>query len=177
VAVDDADPHGHVHEQRRADADQDVRAQAGGLSRQFALEADDAAKQDGERELDEEIDAQDARDLQDAGQVDVGRGLNENGGLPPAARLSLPEVAHVAHGSVRRAVAVCHAARLRLEGVDCRLVGLGGGREGPEDGAPALLAGHRRRNIVGEKPLLTAREANQCHHASGTVFRHRALTE
>jgi hypothetical protein len=176
VAVDDADAHGDVHQECGPDADQDVRAEAGGFSRQLALESDDAAEQDGESQLDEEIDTQDARDLQDVRQVDVGRGLDENGGLPPAARLSLPEVAHVADGRVRRAVAVRHAARLRLERIDRRFVGLGGGREGPEHGAPALLAGYRCRNIVGEKPLLTAREAYQCHHASGTVFRHRALT-
>jgi hypothetical protein len=174
MPVDDADARGDVHQQCGADADQDVRAQASRFARQLALESDDASKQDSESQLDQEIDAQDARNLQDPWQV-VGVRLNENGGLPPAGRLSLPEVAHVADGRVGRTVAVRHAACLRLERVDCRLVGLGGGREGPEHGAPALFAGYRRRNIVGEKPLLTAREANQCHHASGTVFRHRAL--
>jgi hypothetical protein len=176
VAVDDADAHRDVHQQRGTDADQDVGAQAGRFPRQLALEPDDAAEQYGQRQLDEEIDAQDARDLQDLGQS-VGVRLNEKGGLPPAARLSLSEVAHVADRGVRRAVAVRHAARLRLEGIDRRFVGLGGGRERPEHGAPALLAGYRGRNIVGEKPLLTAREANKCHQASGTVFRHRALVE
>jgi hypothetical protein len=176
MAVDDAHAHGDVHQQRGTDTDQDVRAEAGGFPRQLALEADDAAQQDGEGQLDEEIDAQDARDLQDPRQV-VGVRLNENGGLPPAARLSLPEIADVARGGIRRTVAVRHAARLRLEGVDRRLVGLGGGRKSPEYGAPALLAGDRCRNVLGEKPLLTAREANQCHQASGSVLRHCALAE
>jgi hypothetical protein len=63
VAIDEADARGDVHQQRGADADQDVRAQAGGLPGQLALEPDDATEQDGERQLDEEIDAQDPRDL------------------------------------------------------------------------------------------------------------------
>jgi hypothetical protein len=174
VTVDQAHPDGDVHQQRGADADQDVGAQAGGLSRQLALEPDDAAEQYGQRQLDEEIDAQDARDLQDLWDV-VRVRLNENGGLPPADRLPLPEVANVADRGVRRAVAVRHAARLRLEGIDRRLVGLGGGRKRPEHGAPALLAGDRRRNILGKESFLAAREANQCHQAPGTVLCHCAL--
>ena len=45
MAVDEPDAGGDVHEQRGADADQDVRAQAGGLARELALEADDAAEE------------------------------------------------------------------------------------------------------------------------------------
>jgi hypothetical protein len=71
LTVHNADPRRDVHEQRRADTDQNVGAEAGRLARQLSLEADDPAEQDGEQQLDQEIDAQDARDLKDQGKVDV----------------------------------------------------------------------------------------------------------
>ena len=69
------------------------------------------------------------------------------GSRPPPA-IATSRSLHVARRRIRRAVAVRHAARLRLERVDRRLVGLGRCRKGPEDGAAALLAGHRGRHIL-----------------------------
>ncbi len=64
VAVHQADPGGDVHQQCRADADQNVGAQAGGFARELSLEADDPAEEHGERQLDEEVDAQGAGELE-----------------------------------------------------------------------------------------------------------------
>src|SRR5215203_1395710 len=83
LALHHADAHGDVHEQRGPEADEDVGPEAGGLPRELALEADDAAQEDRERQLDQEVEAQDSRDLQDLGNV-VLRRRDENGGLPPA---------------------------------------------------------------------------------------------
>ena len=47
-----------LREQRRADADQNVGAKAGGFSGQFALEADRAAEQRGEQKLAEHAESQ-----------------------------------------------------------------------------------------------------------------------
>jgi hypothetical protein len=49
---------GDVGQQRCADADEDVGTEAGRLSRDLALESDRAAEDDGERELEEKIDAE-----------------------------------------------------------------------------------------------------------------------
>jgi hypothetical protein len=63
MAVHHPDAGGDVHQQRRAQADEDVGSQAGGFAGELALEADDSAEEYGERQLDEEIEAQEARDL------------------------------------------------------------------------------------------------------------------
>jgi hypothetical protein len=57
------DAHGDVGEQRSADADENVRAQAGRFPRDLTLEPDRAAEDDGESELEEEIQAQRVRQL------------------------------------------------------------------------------------------------------------------
>ena len=46
--ADPRDVHRELREQRRADADENVRAQAGGLSGDLALDADRAAEQRGQ---------------------------------------------------------------------------------------------------------------------------------
>ena len=136
-----ADARGDVHQQRGADADEDVRAQARRLAGDLALEPDDAAEEHGEGELDEEVDAQHARDLHQQRNIDL---------LQRGRKWRAPARRHVigrrGRAGRRRvvsgdAVAVRHAAGLGLERVDDRFVGLGGGIEGPEDGAAALIAG------------------------------------
>jgi len=57
--------HGEDREQGGSDADEDVGAEAGGLSLQLPLEADGAAQQDGEDELDEQLQPQRLRPVRE----------------------------------------------------------------------------------------------------------------
>ena len=63
MAIHQPDAGGDVHQQRCAEADEDVGPQAGGLAGELSFEADDPAEEHGERQLDEEVEPQDARDL------------------------------------------------------------------------------------------------------------------
>src|SRR5450759_4453658 len=164
-SIGDADPYGDVHQQRGADADENIGAQASGFAGQLTLEADDPAEEDSEPELDEEVEAQYAYDFHHLWNVHVRRWRRQNGGLPPAGGSEQIEVAHVISRGVRRAIAIRHAPRLRFECVDCRVIGLGRGCERPEYGAPALIAGCRRRHCLSEILFLAAGEANQRHYA------------
>ena len=66
---DPRDVHRQLREQRRADADENVRAQAGGFSGDLALDADRAAEQRGQEQL-----AEDAEPKRDD---EIRRGLAE----------------------------------------------------------------------------------------------------
>src|SRR5450759_1897264 len=83
-SIGDADPYGDVHQQRGADADENIGAQASGFAGQLTLEADDPAEEDSEPELDEEVEAQYAYDFHHLWNVHVRRWRRQNGGLPPA---------------------------------------------------------------------------------------------
>jgi hypothetical protein len=85
LPVHETDAVRDVHQQRGAETDEDVGAEAGRLSRELALEADDAAEEDRERELDEEVEAQDARDLHHLGNVVLRRRMRMAGSRPPSA--------------------------------------------------------------------------------------------
>jgi hypothetical protein len=56
-----------VREQRGANADENVRAQPRGLARDLALQPDRAAEDDGERELEKQVDAERGDKLRDIG--------------------------------------------------------------------------------------------------------------
>src|SRR5919204_670973 len=94
-AVDVADADRQVHEDRRADADEDVRAQPGRLAGDLALQADRAAEEDGEEELEEQVEPQRRHHLRERLQRRArvggsGEGEQESevmqSGLPPARR-------------------------------------------------------------------------------------------
>src|SRR3954447_18586979 len=161
-----------MRKERRADTDEDVRAKARGLARDFSLEANGAAEQGGEQELEKQHELEgvahrtERSDLERLSQEVQGEQRNYRPPRRALGRLksvdsARVEVAHVTRRRVWRRVPVRDAPCLILELRNRRFVWLGWCGEIPEDRTAAALTGHAGRNGLIVELLVTARQADE----------------
>jgi hypothetical protein len=158
-----------VREERGADADENVRTEAGGLSGDLTLETNRAAKDRGDEQLDEQVEAR------GVGEVERRRPKNdclldqscERGNCQRSARV---EIADVSRSGVGRRVTVRDAARLLFELRDRRFVRFGRRGKVAEDRSTTPLAGDIRGNGLIVEPLIPTRQADEREKTAGAAL-------
>src|SRR5690349_14304546 len=161
-----------MREEGRADADENIRTEARRFPRHLALEADRAAEQGGEEQLDEQHELEgvahrtERPDLEWRTQEVQGEQRDYRPPRPALGRTkgvvsARVEVAQVTRRRVRRRVPVRDASGLILELRNRRFVRLGWRGEIPEDRAATALTGHRGRNRLIVELLIATRQADE----------------